>query len=140
MNILCWNCRGLGNPRTVHELTKLVKCYKPLMLFLCETKRKSSDMERLRVTWGFDCCMAVDAIGKGGGLALLWMHEARVEVLSYSNNHIDSKVGYPTRSRKWRFTGFYGFPSTRDRWKSWKLLRKLDEFDSFPWLCVGDFN
>ena len=83
-------------------------------------------MERLRVSWGFDCCMAVDAIGKRG-LALLWMHDAWVDVLSFSNNHIDSRIRDPTSEEKLRFIGFYGYPAVGDRWKSWELLRKLSE-------------
>ena len=140
MNLLCWNCWGLGNPRTVHELTKLVRRYNPLVLFLSETKRKSAEMERLRVIWGYDNCMVVDSIGKGGGLALLWMNEVCLEVLSFSNHHIDFKLGDPTCDETWKFTGFYGYPVAGDRWKSWNTLRRLFESHSLPWLCAGDFN
>ena len=140
MNLLCWNCWGLGNPRTVHELTKLVRRYNPFVLFLSETKRKSVEMERLCVIWGYDNCMMVDSIGKGRGLALLWMNEVCLEVLSFSNHHIDSKLGDPACEETWRFTGFYGYPVAGDRWKSWNILRRLFENNSLLWLCAGDFN
>lgn len=40
----------------------------------------------------------------------------------------------------WRLTGFYGFPCTTDRWRSWELLKVLAQSGDDPWLCFGDFN
>ena len=68
------------------------------------------------------------------------MHKAWVEVLSFSNNHIDFRIGDLTSEEKCRFIGFYGYSVVRERWKSWELLRKLSETQSLPWLCAGDFN
>ena len=86
MNTICWNCRGLGTPRAVHEVAKLVKKFNPQLLFLSETKKRSSEMEWLRSRWKFDNCFAVDSRGKAGGLAFLWSEDVSVEVKSYSNN------------------------------------------------------
>ena len=68
------------------------------------------------------------------------MHKAWVEVLSFSNNHIDSRIRDLTSEEKYRFIGFYGYSVVRERWKSWELLRKLSETQSLLWLCAGDFN
>ena len=38
MNLLSWNCRGLGNPRIVRDLHHMVKEKKPTLVFLMETK------------------------------------------------------------------------------------------------------
>lgn len=38
MSILSWNCRGLGNPRSVRDLHLLVKEKRPNLLFLMEQK------------------------------------------------------------------------------------------------------
>ena len=92
MNLICWNYRGLGNPRTVQKLANLVNRYNPLVLFLSETKRKSGEMEWLRSRWGFENCLAVDSVGRSGGLALLWRQKAFLEILSYSNQHIDAII------------------------------------------------
>ena len=43
MNLLVWNCRGLGSPRAVQVTTNLVKKHKPQVLFLIETKEKYGD-------------------------------------------------------------------------------------------------
>ena len=34
----------------------------------------------------------MECVGRGGGLALLWMNEALVEVLSFLNMHIDARI------------------------------------------------
>ncbi|TVU06561.1 hypothetical protein EJB05_49782, partial [Eragrostis curvula] len=36
---MSWNCRGLGLPRTVQELTTLVRAKSPKLVFICETRR-----------------------------------------------------------------------------------------------------
>jgi hypothetical protein len=38
MIVLSWNCRGLGNPGTVHDLHRLIKEKKHDLVFLMETK------------------------------------------------------------------------------------------------------
>ena len=70
----------------------MVRKFNPLVLFLIETKKKSTEMEWLRARWHFDNCLAVDSVGRGGGLALLWMNEVRLEVKSFSVQHIDANV------------------------------------------------
>lgn len=37
MNCLVWNCRGLGNPRTVRELGELIWEKDHLVVFVAET-------------------------------------------------------------------------------------------------------
>ena len=70
MNLLSWNCRGLGNPTVVRDLCQLTKEKKPTILFLMETKCRRHKMEYLWVKMGFDCMFVVDPIGRSGGLAL----------------------------------------------------------------------
>ena len=118
----------------------MVHQHKPLVVFLMETKRKNHEMEWLRSRWKFDNCFTVDGSGRGGGLALLWIREAGVEVLSFSKYHIDVKMEAEMEGGSWRFTGFYGDPETSKRYKSWELLRQLKQAYRLPWLCAGDFN
>ena len=37
MNLLAWNCRGLGNCRAVQELVDIVQAQGPEIVFLSET-------------------------------------------------------------------------------------------------------
>ena len=140
MNLISWNCRGMGAPRAVQEMTKMVMKINPHVLFLIETKKKSTKMEWLRARWLFDNCFAVDSVGRGRGLALLWMNEVRLEVKSFSVQHIDANIKDCNGANVWRFTGYYGNPEVSQRCRSWDLLRQLKNQSSLPWFCAGDFN
>jgi exonuclease III len=139
MNILSWNCRGLGNPTAVLALHHLVKVQGPKVLFLIETKLDSKKMEALRVELRFKCCFSVPSRGSSGGLALLWNDPVEIIIQSYTQNHIDAHIQV-LPSRLWRFTGFYGHPESHRHRESWALLKRLNGMDQLPWLCMGDFN
>ena len=57
--------------------------HKPLLIFLSETKRRTVEMEWLRARWKFEKCFKVDCVGKARRLALLWMEEAKIEVVFF---------------------------------------------------------
>jgi exonuclease III len=44
MKILSWKCQGIGNPRTVRALKKLIASHQPDIVFLMETKQLSIKM------------------------------------------------------------------------------------------------
>jgi hypothetical protein len=48
MRIMCWNCRGIGQPRTVQELVRLIREYKPILVFLSETRQNKDVMRASR--------------------------------------------------------------------------------------------
>lgn len=62
MKIISWNCRGLRNLRTVQELCRLVKQKRPVMVFLMETKLRSSKMELIRCKLGYTSIFVVDCV------------------------------------------------------------------------------
>jgi hypothetical protein len=139
MNILSWNCQGLGNPKAVRALHNMVKMKGPKVLFLLETKLDSGRMEGVRIKLGYDNVFSVPSLGRSGGLALLWKNEAEIIIQNYSQHHIDAHVD-SQQTKCWRLTGFYGRPEQHRRKESWALLKHLSTLDSAPWLCIGDFN
>ena len=139
MNCLSWNCRGLGNPCTVQELTRLVRAKAPSAVFLIETWSNEDYLEILRCNLHFSNKFVVHSNKKGGGLALFWNVDLNVSIKSYSHNHIDVIIN-EGMSDAWRLTGVYGAPETHNRPKTWDLLRKLDGLFQLPWYCLGDFN
>ena len=139
MNCLSWNCRGLGNPCTVQELTRLVRVKAPSAIFLMETWSNEDYLEVLRCNLQVSNKLVVQNNKKGGGLALLWNDDLDVSIKSYSNNHIDAVIN-EGKPDAWRLTGVYGAPETQNRYKTWDLLRRLDGLYQLPWCCVGDFN
>ena len=92
MNLLCWNCRGGGNPRRVHDLPALVALHSPKLVFLCETRQKASKMRRLRNRLGVHCYSCVDSNGFSGGLALYWHENCVVDILEMDERFIDTTI------------------------------------------------
>lgn len=114
MSSLCWNCQGLGDPRTVREIMALEAKVKPMFIFLMETEVRREHAERLKVKLNFEGLFYVDGGSVGGGLALLWRDSGVASLISYSKNHIDVQVRFPGNDA-WRLTCFYGFPERSRR-------------------------
>ena len=93
-------------------MTNLVREHNPQVVFLMEIKRKLNEMDWLRSKWRFDKCLIVDGIGRGGGLALLWINKAKVKVKSFSRHHINVIIREENEATKWHFISFYGEPDT----------------------------
>ncbi|KAK2642134.1 hypothetical protein Ddye_023897 [Dipteronia dyeriana] len=64
-------------------------------------------MERWRLKLGFSGKLVVNSIGRSGGLCPLWSDNVDVDLLTYSQEHIDVKIK-DSDAVVWRFTGFYG--------------------------------
>ncbi|KAL5579373.1 hypothetical protein UlMin_011815 [Ulmus minor] len=141
MSCIIWNARGLGNPKAIHNLHRLIADEDPSLLLLCETKLVSGQCRNFKYTFGFEGCFVQDCIGRKGGLILLWKDPLKVEIKSCSARHIDAIIDHNLRT--WRFTGFYGCPTVEGRVASWQLLQRLGslpELCHLPWLVGGDFN
>lgn len=144
MNLMCWNCRGLGSPRAVRALIKLTKSKCPKLVFLMETKLKVHELDSVKRKLGYSGILAYDCRGEGrrraGGLVLFWDSDVDVTLHSFSFNHIDVGVSNLMDQQYWRFTGLYGFPDDSQKVHTWRLLSSLAHNSSVPWVCGGDFN
>lgn len=139
MNYLSWNCRGLGNPRTVCVLHDLIKDRKPVFVFLSETISTSNKIESFRIKFGFDQCFSVDRIGRSGGLVVMWKNQVACQIFNYSQNHIDLEFT-ENNPVTWRMTCFHGFPKRNRRKQSSDFIRRLAGVSQLPWVIFGDFN
>ena len=110
MSILSWNCRRLGNPRTVQALKGLVDEVKPDIIFLMETLCNRNKLEPIKKAFNFDGLFYVDCKGGSGGLALFWKNKNKIKLLSFSFYFIDVEINLDGGGL-WRFTGFYGNPN-----------------------------
>ena len=81
----------------------------------------------------------MNSIGNSGGLCLFWNNCVVVDLISYSQGHIDTIIS-GLGGKRWRFTGFYGHPEQSQRKNSWSLLQMIAGMSSLPWGCMGDFN
>ncbi|KAL0337723.1 UNVERIFIED_CONTAM: hypothetical protein Scaly_2047400 [Sesamum calycinum] len=139
MSLLVWNCQGLGNPWTVRGLWDLFRVYKPLSVFLAETKCFTSQVKVVKIQLNL-FGVGVSAAGKSGGLALFWQKNVDVQLQSFSHWHIDVLVWMEKGGDWWRFFGVYGEPDTNKRMEFWSLLRRLYSHSVRPWLRASDFN
>ena len=140
MRLLSWNCRGFGNPCIVLELVLLIKEQALSILFLSETRLDSVGMEWLRVKTKCVGAFCFPWVVTGGGLAMLWTDRMKMQLNTFSRNHIDAMVLDKDSGKEFRLTGFYGNVEIHRRKESWALLKHLRHSSSSSWLCVGDFN
>lgn len=68
MKILSWNYRGLGNPRPAQFLCGLAREKKLYIVFLMETRLKTSKADRIKRKLGMVGCILVDPRGMSEGL------------------------------------------------------------------------
>ena len=141
MNLLCWNCRGLGNPRTVRQIKRWCTSFSPDMVFLSETKIKKEVAEQFKDRIGFSNALGVSSVGLAGGLCLMWNStNVTFSLVSFSQNHICGDV-VSKGDKKWRFIiGIYGWPEECNKHKTWSLLRSLCGTTVLLVVVVGDFN
>ncbi|CAJ2646580.1 unnamed protein product [Trifolium pratense] len=95
MKLMSWNCQGLGNPRIVRALRKLIANNKPDIIFLMETKLHNlppNFKNQFAATYSFfsvDCTLNGDK-GKSGGLILLWNNcTCQINIKDMNFNYID---------------------------------------------------
>lgn len=122
MSILSWNCRGLGDSSAVPLLRDLIRSHRPDIVFLYETISTSQVMDSARHSIGFDNCLAVNRVGRSGGIVVLWMNTVNCTDTGYSRHRVDLIV---TKERfgTWRLTGYYGYANRAHRKESWALLK-----------------
>ena len=84
MRTLCWNCRGIGDPATVHELRALVEDCAPSVLCIVETQIAKNQVEGLAVSLGFQSSFAVASSGRSGGLCIFWKADVNLAIKNFS--------------------------------------------------------
>ncbi|KAH9656688.1 reverse transcriptase domain-containing protein [Citrus sinensis] len=62
MNILSWNVQGLGNPRAFQALRKILQLHGAQLVFLCETKVSTMQMNVIASKLSFENCLAVNGV------------------------------------------------------------------------------
>ena len=104
-----------------------------------ETKSNSEVIEKVHRKIQFAHKFVVARPNQGGGLALLWKEEIKMDVQTSSDNHIDAVVDLGMDDA-WQIMAFYGNPDFANQEDSWSLLRDLSRRFSLPWVYIGDFN
>ncbi|KAL1208231.1 hypothetical protein V5N11_034947 [Cardamine amara subsp. amara] len=74
----------------------------------------------------------------GGGLALFWKQEIKIEISSANHNFIDTVIKY--KNTTFNATFVYGEPDHTKRKDVWEQLTMIAEARASPWYLTGDFN
>ena len=85
MNIVSWNCRGLGNSSKVEALKDLLRMAPPDVLLLQEKKIDEHSLLSLsKKNWKKNAGLAVSARGSSSGKETLWIEN----LFSLKNSHV----------------------------------------------------
>ncbi|KAJ9178389.1 hypothetical protein P3X46_010276 [Hevea brasiliensis] len=107
MNLLSWNCQGVGNPLTVHNLKGLNAAHSPHFVFLMETKNKSQLVKKILNRCGFSDMVVVDPQGLAGGLAFAWNSDCTVSIVKMAGFFIHAKIYDANIEMKWNLIMVY---------------------------------
>jgi exonuclease III len=147
MKLLSWNCQGLGNPKTVRALQKLITQNHPDIIFLMETKLHNiTDKFKAKFAASYNIYV-IDYIlngerGRSGEILFLWNYcTCHVEIKDVNSNYINALVTNISNQMQWRATGVYGYPQHHNKHLTCELIQNLAN-NSFNnnWLLFGDFN
>ena len=77
MNIVSWNCRGLGNSSKVEAVNDLIRMASPDVLLIQEIKIDEDSLLSIsNKKWKMNVGNVVSARGTTGGIATLWTKNA----------------------------------------------------------------
>ncbi|RYR51281.1 hypothetical protein Ahy_A06g026306 [Arachis hypogaea] len=118
------------------SLFRKLKCeYHAGMIILLETQISGDRAKEVRDKLGFDGSFTVEALGRSGGIWILWNSGIwRVDVVRHSRQVVHLGV-FSSNSEQWFLSAVYGSPR--------ELYNDLIDFASdisSPWCAIRDFN
>lgn len=139
MNLVSWNCRGLGGPRKQQFLTRLLRSTRANIAFIVETKCSLPKSNQLfqndQFLPNFVC---VPARGQSGGMWLMWDHSVNVQVISQTRHLIHARIQQPHQP-SWSLVCVYGDLAHAMNMRIWDTIKQIIESEAE--VCVvGDFN
>lgn len=140
MSLLSWNCQGLGSTLTIHHLIDLNKRYDPNIIFLMETKKGDAYCEMIRMRVGMDNKEYINPRVVSGDIAMLWMMESKVEVLSTSHNFIDYEVSINQLDEPIFVTWVYADTEPHKCTQNWETVREIGRNQRGKWIVLREFN
>lgn len=136
-----WNCRGISHPSTMRSLRGYVKSQKPSYVFVSKVKCCNSvQIEKIVRSLKFNFFEFVPAIGKSGGLLLMWRQDLNIKVIVSSSSFINCMVFCNHSPTSWQLTCIYGPPIPTHKQQFWNSLDNIGNSLKGPWLVIEDFN
>ena len=126
MNILMWNCRGALNPDFKRRVFEMAVNHRPSIMVITKIRVGGSRAEKIIDGLPFDGFITTDTIGCAGGLWILWRSEdAKVKLLSATEQEIHATVKVCASNLSWLFTAIYASPYLDERRILWSNIEKV---------------
>ncbi|KAF4355271.1 hypothetical protein G4B88_018237 [Cannabis sativa] len=89
---------------------------------------------------GIEIREELNAVGIGGGFALLWNGTIELEVLQASGGVFEDLIKESITSSKWCMFAVYGRPYDNEKRGFWDWMEDKINKCSLPWMVIGDLN
>ena len=140
MKAVVWNCRGAESPLTVPQLREVIRLHSPSLVFLSETKKKKTYLNKVMQWTKFDKVFVVDHVGKAGGLAVMWKQELRVKKVLFSSFTIELQIEDEETRVNWWCICVYASTDVGIRREQWEVVTRRSALWGEYWAVMGDFN
>jgi exonuclease III len=143
MNLVSWNCRGLGNPSKIEAVKDLLKAAPSDILMLQETKIEGQVLlEISRKKWNKSSGKAVSTRGTSGGLATFWTEDLFLLNKHYETQHwIYTELKHKASKFSISLFNLYVPVSYAEKRECWNSLSAfLEEASPSNVIIAGDLN
>ena len=139
MNVIFWNCRGVGARSFPGLIRELQYKYKVDIVLLFETRCGGMKAKKIISKMGFNGSYVVDAQGFSGGLWVLWRDESwAVSIIGSSEQCVH--LSFDHNGEKCLVSAVYASPYYVKRRSLWRELEEFGNEVEGPWCVGGDFN
>jgi exonuclease III len=142
LEILCWNVRGLNDPRKRDAVREFLGTVQAKLVCFQETKMDVIDRFTLMQCLGpaFDGYSVLPAVGTRGGILLAWDSSVvQLKNISLDSYSINAEV-HGHGGRAWWITVVYGPQSSAEKIQFLAELTERCALCHGPWMIIGDFN
>lgn len=141
MNVIAWNCRGLGSRLSRLHTIELLKNKDHGALCLLETKpNDDSKILKMAGKWGFESSFRVDTLGFARGLLLIWNKDMLPFTVVHHNSQSIHGVVQVTGCSQVRLSFAYVRPNRHAKDLFWADCKAYSGSFTGPWVVLGDFN
>lgn len=143
MNVISLNCRGMCEVDKRGWVRDICSRQKPSVLGLQETKCTNlDDMNVASLWWSDDFGYAkVDAIGRSGGLLLIWdLGAVDIQRVFGDETFIAAMGRWIAKDQAIGWVNVYGPRQEKQREELWPKLERMINSDAGEWCIFGDFN
>lgn len=143
MNIVSWNCRGLGNPSKIEAVKDLMKAEPSDILLLQETKIEGHALLEISSSkWNKKAGKAVSSRGTSGGLATLWNGDLfQLENHKETQHWIQTELMHKASKLNINLFNLYVPVSYQEKRECWRSLSSyLEQIAPSNIIIAGDLN